>query len=233
MEKLSNGQSAFAQGADRLGDVARTVKNQQVSDVQGVAIQSPRMSVIAPDEVWAKKFINQGIGSAPDMIGVSGMTPMPHTTFVMAEVAPPRISVGDAVKRTASNRARADELARGREAGTAEALVAGALAARGLTPTCSPFQGEEKMVLYIPPPARGRSIPRTPDLFRGKPDRVGVTLQISIPHTCFALARMMRRVSSQFTMCRASSAVTHLQSRTSDAGTASPLCQWALKSTST
>ena len=101
MEKLSNGQSAFAEGANRLGDVARTVKSQHVSEVQGASLQSPRMSVIAPDEVWAKKFMNQGIGPAPDMIGVSGMTPMPHTTFVMAEVAPPRISVGDAVKRTA------------------------------------------------------------------------------------------------------------------------------------
>lgn len=88
MKKLSQSRSSFAEGAERLGEVAREVKAQQITDVQGPLPQAQRMSVMAPDEVWARKFMTQGIGTQPDIIGVSNMTPMPHATFVMAEVTP-------------------------------------------------------------------------------------------------------------------------------------------------
>ncbi|HUJ02714.1 MAG TPA: hypothetical protein VLW75_03680 [Rhizomicrobium sp.] len=103
MEKLSKGQSALAQGAERFADVARNVKAQQMGEPP---IQSPRMSVIAPGEAWSKKYMNLGIGPVPELVGVSNMTPMPHTTFVIGDVAPPRIAMPE--KKIARTSAPAD-----------------------------------------------------------------------------------------------------------------------------
>ena len=88
MEKLSQTRSAFAEGAERLGQMASEVKAQQITEVQGPLPQSPPITAIGPDEMWAKKYMTQGIGTQPDIIGVSGMTPMPHATFVMTDLAP-------------------------------------------------------------------------------------------------------------------------------------------------
>jgi hypothetical protein len=102
MNKLSDGpRRAFADGAERLEKIAQDMKTQQLAEMQSALPQAPRMSAIAPDEVWAKKFMNQGIGTKPDLIGVSGMTPMPHATFVMKEFAPPRPQIAESVKRPA------------------------------------------------------------------------------------------------------------------------------------
>jgi hypothetical protein len=102
MNKLSNGpRGAFGEGADRLEKLAQDVKTQQLAEMQGALPQAPRMSAIAPDEVWAKKFMNQGIGPKPDLIGVSGMTPMPHAAFVMKDIAMPRPVLAEIVKRPA------------------------------------------------------------------------------------------------------------------------------------
>jgi len=102
MNKLSNGpRGAFAEGAERLEKLASDVKVQQLSEMQSTLPQAPRMSAVSPDEIWAKKYMSQGIGHAPDIIGVSGMTPMPHAAFVMKEFASPRPPVAEAVKRPA------------------------------------------------------------------------------------------------------------------------------------
>lgn len=56
------------------------------------------MVAVSPDETWSKKFMTQGIGAKPDIIGVSAMTPMPHATFVMSDIIPPRPAIADTVK---------------------------------------------------------------------------------------------------------------------------------------
>ena len=100
MNKLSNGpRGAFVESAERLEKIAGDVKAQQIAEMQASLPQTPRMSAVSPDEAWSKKFMTQGIGTKPDMIGVSGMTPMPHATFVMSDVVPPRSVIAETVKR--------------------------------------------------------------------------------------------------------------------------------------
>ena len=64
---MSNGQggSAFAAGAERLEQVARSLKTQQIEEKQGrspLQVASSRLMAISPDEMWARQFSSQCIG---------------------------------------------------------------------------------------------------------------------------------------------------------------------------
>jgi hypothetical protein len=55
--------SPFAESMERLDQVVRSVKMQQIAQHQGpVQIASNRMNAISPDEAWARQFSNQCIG---------------------------------------------------------------------------------------------------------------------------------------------------------------------------
>lgn len=56
--------NAFAEGAARFAEIARTVKAQQVAEQQETTAPARPMAADAPDEVWARKFMSQGIGPA-------------------------------------------------------------------------------------------------------------------------------------------------------------------------
>jgi len=50
------------EGAARFAEIARTVKAQQVAEQQETTAPARPMAADAPDEVWARKFMSQGIG---------------------------------------------------------------------------------------------------------------------------------------------------------------------------
>ena len=55
--------SPFAESMERLDQVVRSVKMQQIEERQGpLQIASNRMNAISPDELWARQFSNQCIG---------------------------------------------------------------------------------------------------------------------------------------------------------------------------
>src|ERR1700743_3200302 len=65
-EAMSNGQSgsAFAAGPERLEQVARSLKTQQIEQTQGrspLQVASSRLMAISPDEMWARQFSSQCI----------------------------------------------------------------------------------------------------------------------------------------------------------------------------
>lgn len=70
--------STFAEGAERLAKLARTVREQQIADVQGVvAFPVSNVYSLSPDEVWSKKYMSQGIGPTLDCARPGGVCPMP------------------------------------------------------------------------------------------------------------------------------------------------------------
>lgn len=55
--------NAFADGAARFAEIARTVKAQQIAEHQGTG-QAFEPSVTPPDEIWARNYASRGIGPA-------------------------------------------------------------------------------------------------------------------------------------------------------------------------
>ena len=60
----SQNNRAFAAGAERLEQVARSLKSRQIEEQQGTSFQvaSSRMMAVSPDEMWARQFSSQCIG---------------------------------------------------------------------------------------------------------------------------------------------------------------------------
>jgi hypothetical protein len=80
--------SALADGAERLARLARTVREQQIADAQGItALPVTNVYSLSPDEVWSKKYMSQGIGPMLDCVRPGGACPMPFTVDVPAVVA--------------------------------------------------------------------------------------------------------------------------------------------------
>jgi hypothetical protein len=99
MNTLDNGpRSSFTENAERLEEAARAIKNKHLADVQGVPPQAARTGLTA-EESWSKNFMTQGISPRAGVVSASNMTPMPHSTFVMAEFAPPRVARPEEFKR--------------------------------------------------------------------------------------------------------------------------------------
>jgi len=101
MNKLSDGpRSSFADNAERLEQAAREIKSKQLSDVQG-APPPPRAAGLTAEENWSKNFMTQSLGPRAGLINVANLSPMPHSTFVTAEFAPPRVAKPGELKRAA------------------------------------------------------------------------------------------------------------------------------------
>jgi hypothetical protein len=95
--------SALADGAERLARLARTVREQQISEVQGItALPVTNAYSLSPDEVWSKKYMSQAIGPTLDCARPGGVCPMP-----VAVDAPAVVSAASAPK-TAEKASAAD-----------------------------------------------------------------------------------------------------------------------------
>jgi hypothetical protein len=92
---MSNGQSgnAFAAGAERLEQVARSLKNQQIAEHQGhspLQVASSRLMAISPDEMWARQFSSQCIGPVCFKVAPGSDMALPQLTQAIQSVAPAR-----------------------------------------------------------------------------------------------------------------------------------------------
>ncbi len=82
-ETASGARNPFADGMDRLDQVVRSVKMQQIQERQGpLQVASNRMNAISPDELWARQFSNQCIG--PVCFGPAPKVDMPLPPFTLA-----------------------------------------------------------------------------------------------------------------------------------------------------
>lgn len=101
MKKLDKGpRSSFAENAERLDAAVREIKNRQLADVHGVPQQLPLKGPTAA-ETWSRNYATQSIGPRAGVMGPANMTPMPHSTFVLAESSPPRVAMPNEFKRAA------------------------------------------------------------------------------------------------------------------------------------
>jgi hypothetical protein len=87
----AQGSSAFAAGAARLEQIARSLKPQQANDGQGsFQVASSRMMAISPDEMWARQFSSQCIGPVCFKVAPGSDMALPPLTQAMQSVAPVR-----------------------------------------------------------------------------------------------------------------------------------------------
>jgi hypothetical protein len=101
MKKLDKGpRSSFAEDAERLDAAVREIKNKQLADVHGVPQQPPLKGPTAA-ETWSRNYATQSISPRVGVMAPANMTPMPHSTFVLAESSPPRVAVPNELKRAA------------------------------------------------------------------------------------------------------------------------------------
>src|ERR1700761_4757215 len=92
---MSNGQSgsAFAAGAERLEQVARSLKTQQIEEHQGrspLQVASSRLMAISPDEMWARQFSSQCIGPVCFKVAPGSDMTLPPLTQAIQTAAPAR-----------------------------------------------------------------------------------------------------------------------------------------------
>lgn len=90
---MSNGQgsSAFAAGAARLEQIARSLKPQQVNEGESsLQVASSRLMAISPDEMWARQFSSQCIGPVCFKVAPGSDMALPPLTQSMQAVAPVR-----------------------------------------------------------------------------------------------------------------------------------------------
>ncbi len=92
---MSNGQSssAFAVGAERLEQVARSLKTQQIEEKQGrspLQVASSRLMAISPDEMWARQFSSQCIGPVCFKVAPGSDMALPPLTQAIQSFAPVR-----------------------------------------------------------------------------------------------------------------------------------------------
>jgi hypothetical protein len=85
---LSNAEpkNAFAEGAARFAEIARTVKAQQVAEQhKGPATAAP-VTVDAPDEAWARQFMSQAFDPSGSRRAAAA-APVWHAPEVLPEFA--------------------------------------------------------------------------------------------------------------------------------------------------
>lgn len=90
---MSNGQgsSAFAAGAARLEQIARSLKPQHANDGEGaLQVASSRLMAISPDEMWARQFSSQCIGPVCFKVAPGSDMALPPLTQAIQNVAPAR-----------------------------------------------------------------------------------------------------------------------------------------------
>ena len=92
---MSNGQSgsALAAGAERLEQVARSLKTQQIEEQQGrtpLQVASSRLMAISPDEMWARQFSSQCIGPVCFKVAPGSDMALPPLTQAIQSFAPVR-----------------------------------------------------------------------------------------------------------------------------------------------
>src|ERR1700744_3050692 len=92
---MSNGQSgsAFAAGAQRLEQVARSLKTQQIEEKQGrgpLQAASSRLMAISPDEMGARQFSSQCIGPVCFKVAPGSDMALPPLTQAIQSFAPVR-----------------------------------------------------------------------------------------------------------------------------------------------
>jgi len=59
---LSEKRSAFLEGAERLDQMQRAIKNTQMEASGTIAEARRRKAAISPDEAWSQKYMTQAIG---------------------------------------------------------------------------------------------------------------------------------------------------------------------------
>jgi hypothetical protein len=91
---MSNGQSgAFAAGAERLEQIARSLKTQQIEEHQGrspLQVASSRLMAISPDEMWARQFSSQCIGPVCFKVAPGSDMALPPLTRAIQSTVPVR-----------------------------------------------------------------------------------------------------------------------------------------------
>jgi hypothetical protein len=95
VEVTNGGQSGsvFAAGAERLEDVARSLKTQQIEERQGrnpLQVASSRLMAISPDEMWARQFSSQCIGPVCFKVAPGSDMALPPLTQAIQSFAPVR-----------------------------------------------------------------------------------------------------------------------------------------------
>jgi hypothetical protein len=95
---MSNGQSgsAFAAGAQRLEQVARSLKTQQIEEKQGrspLQVASSRLMAVSPDEMWARQFSSQCIGPVCFKVAPGSDMTLPPLTQAIQSFAPVRTAI--------------------------------------------------------------------------------------------------------------------------------------------
>lgn len=75
---------AFAEGAARFAELARSVKAQQVAEQQGAPFPENGVLMASPDEVWAAKYMSQSIGPSGTH-AVSTLAPVPHAATIVPD----------------------------------------------------------------------------------------------------------------------------------------------------
>src|ERR1700748_2394677 len=95
---MSNEQhgGAFAAGAERLEQVARSLKTQQIEEKQGrspLQVASSRLMAISPDEMWARQFSSQCIGPVCFKVAPGSDMALPPLTQAIQSFTPVRTAV--------------------------------------------------------------------------------------------------------------------------------------------
>jgi hypothetical protein len=90
---MSNGQSssALAAGAERLEQIARSLKTQQIEERQGpLQAGASRLLAISPDEMWARQFSSQCIGPVCFKVAPGSEMPLPPLSRAIQSFGPVR-----------------------------------------------------------------------------------------------------------------------------------------------
>jgi len=87
-KNLSNAEpkNAFAEGAARFAEIARTVKAQQVAEQRQGAFATEPVRVGAPDEAWARQFMSQ-VFDPSGSARATAAAPVWHAPEVLPEFA--------------------------------------------------------------------------------------------------------------------------------------------------
>jgi len=90
---MAETRSVFEQGADRLEEVVRALKTQQIEERQGpIQTASSRTNLASPDEAWARQFATQCIGPVCFKVPPGSDMPLPPLTQALQSFPPARQS---------------------------------------------------------------------------------------------------------------------------------------------
>src|ERR1700740_1847967 len=93
--------SALADAADRMSQMARTLREQQLAERGAVRLPEGEVFSTSPDEVWSKRFMNLGIGPTPDCTQPGGYCPIPFALGTRGTPEPQRQAAVSSVAHTA------------------------------------------------------------------------------------------------------------------------------------